>query len=326
MPELPEVETTLRGLAPHLTGKTVGDVIVRNAKLRWPVPKSLPKSLRGHTIISLERRAKYLLIGFDHGTLILHLGMSGSLRVLPAATPPEKHDHFDLVLDNGMLMRLRDPRRFGAVLWHEGDPAQHPLLAALGPEPLENGFNQDSPTNPNPLQLPLVRGRAEPAPPLKRGKQAIREADARTRGGREGFEPDEQPGFNARYLYQATRGRSIAIKQCLMDNHVVVGVGNIYANEALFRAGIKPQLAAGKLSLPRCAKLVEEIRATLAEAIQLGGSTLRDFVNTAGQPGYFQQHYWVYGRGGEPCRRCGKPIKQIKQGQRSSFYCGGCQK
>jgi formamidopyrimidine-DNA glycosylase len=271
MPELPEVETTLRGLAPHLTGKTVGDVIVRNAKLRWPVPKNLPKLLRGHTIRSLRRRAKYLLIGFDHGTLILHLGMSGSLRVLPAATPPEKHDHFDLVLDNGMLMRLRDPRRFGAVLWHEGDPAQHPLLAALGPEPL--------------------------------GKD-----------------------FDAAYLYRITRNRNAAIKQCLMDNHVVVGVGNIYANEALFRAGIRPQLAAGKLSLSRCAKLVEEIRATLAEAIQLGGSTLRDFVNTAGQPGYFQQHYWVYGRGGEPCRRCGKPIKQIKQGQRSSFYCGGCQK
>jgi formamidopyrimidine-DNA glycosylase len=175
------------------------------------------------------------------------------------------------VLDNGMLMRLRDPRRFGAVLWHEGDPAQHPLLAALGPEPL--------------------------------GKS-----------------------FDAEYLYRVTRNRNVSIKQVIMDSHVVVGVGNIYANEALFRAGIKPQLAAGKLSLPRCAKLVEEIRATLAEAIQLGGSTLRDFVNTAGQPGYFQQHYWVYGRGGEPCRRCGKPIKQIKQGQRSSFYCGGCQK
>ncbi len=276
MPELPEVETTLRGLAPHLTGKTVADVVIRNAKLRWPIPKNLPKLLRGGTIRSLQRRAKYLLIGFEHGTLILHLGMSGSLRILPAATLPEKHDHFDLVLDNGMLVRLRDPRRFGAVLWHVGDPMLHPLLAALGPEPL----------------------------PDEHGKN----------------------GFDARYFYQATRGRSIAIKQCLMDNHVVVGVGNIYANEALFRAGIKPQLAAGKLSLPRCEKLVKEIRATLAEAIKLGGSSLRDFVDTAGQPGYFQQHYWVYGRGGEPCRRCGKRIKQIRQGQRSSFYCGNCQK
>jgi formamidopyrimidine-DNA glycosylase len=175
------------------------------------------------------------------------------------------------VLGNGTLMRLRDPRRFGAVLWHNGDVRAHPLLASLGPEPLEKDFD-------------------------------------------------------ARYLYQATRGRSVSIKQCIMDNHVVVGVGNIYANEALFRAGIKPQLAAGKLSLPRCAKLVEEIRATLAEAIQLGGSTLRDFVDTSGQPGYFQQTYWVYGRAGEPCRRCGATIKQIKQGQRSSFYCGTCQK
>jgi len=271
MPELPEVETTLRGLAPHLTGKTVADVVIRNAKLRWPVPKNLPQLLRGSTIRSLQRRAKYLLIGFDHGTLILHLGMSGSLRILPAATLPEKHDHFDLVLDNGMLVRLRDPRRFGAVLWHVGDPMLHPLLAALGPEPLEDDLD-------------------------------------------------------GAYLHRATRGRSIAIKQCLMDNHVVVGVGNIYANEALFRAGIKPQLAAGKLSLPRCEKLVKEIRATLAEAIKLGGSSLRDFVDTAGQPGYFQQHYWVYGRGGEPCRRCGKRIKQIRQGQRSSFYCGNCQK
>jgi len=276
MPELPEVETTRRGLAAHLTGLTITDVVIRNAKLRWPIPKNLPRLLRGRTIASLKRRAKYLLMDCGSGRLILHLGMSGSLRILPASTPPDKHDHFDLKLSNGTLMRLRDPRRFGAVLWHTGDPAIHPLLATLGPEPLEDG------------------------PPAN--------------------------NFDARYLHQATRGRSVSIKQCIMDNHVVVGVGNIYANEALFRAGIKPQLAAGKLSLPRCAKLVAEIRATLTEAIQLGGSTLRDFVNTSGQPGYFQQHYWVYGRGGEPCRRCGSLIKQIKQGQRSSFYCGSCQK
>ena len=205
------------------------------------------------------------------GTLILHLGMSGSLRILPTSTPAEKHDHFDLILDNNTLMRLRDPRRFGAVLWHCGNVHTHTLLATLGPEPLEENFD-------------------------------------------------------ARYLYHATRSRSVSIKQCIMNNHIVVGVGNIYANEALFRAGIRPQLAAGKLSLPRCEKLVAEIRATLAEAIQLGGSSLRDFVNTSGQPGYFQQHYWVYGRDGEPCRRCGALIKQVRQGQRSSFYCGSCQK
>jgi len=276
VPELPEVEVTRRSLEQHLTGLTVADAVIRHARLRWPIPKNLPKLLRGQTIRALRRRGKYLLVEFDHGTLIMHLGMSGSLRLLPAGTPPEKHDHFDLALSNGALLRLRDPRRFGAVLWHGGDMHTHPLLATLGPEPLPDKFGKDD--------------------------------------------------FDARYLYQATRGRSSAIKQLIMNSRVVVGVGNIYANEALFRAGIKPQLAAGKLSLPRCAKLVEEIRATLAEAIQLGGSTLRDFVNTAGQPGYFQQHYWAYGRGGEPCRKCGAPIEQIKQGQRSSFYCKHCQK
>jgi formamidopyrimidine-DNA glycosylase len=276
MPELPEVETTRRGLAAHLTGLTIKDAVIRNGSLRWPIPKNLPGLLRGLTIRSLKRRAKYLLMDCGSGTLILHLGMSGSLRILPANTPPDKHDHFDLILSNGTLMRLRDPRRFGAVLWHEGDPATHPLLAKLGPEPLPDASNKSD--------------------------------------------------FDARYLYQATRGRSVSIKQCIMDNHVVVGVGNIYANEALFRAGIRPQLAAGKLSRPRCARLVAEIRATLVEAIRLGGSTLRDFVNTSGQAGYFQQTYWVYGRAGEPCRRCGAAIRQIRQGQRSSFYCAACQK
>ena len=271
MPELPEVEVTRRGLARHLTGQTIAKVVIRNARLRWPIPKNLPKLLHGKTIRALKRRGKYLLVEFEHGTLILHLGMSGSLCLLPARTPAEKHDHFDLVLGSGMLMRLRDPRRFGAVLWHNGDVNAHPLLAALGPEPLEKEFD-------------------------------------------------------ARYLYQATRGRSIAIKQCLMNSRVVAGVGNIYANEALFRAGIRPQLAAGKLSRERCARLVEAIRATLTEAIGKGGSTLRNFVGSDGKPGYFQQHYRVYGRGGEPCRKCGAPIKQIRQGQRSSFYCKHCQK
>jgi len=271
MPELPEVETTLRGLAPHLLGQRVAEVVIRHPQLRWPIPEFLPKLLRGQTILAIHRRAKYLLVEFDHGTLILHLGMSGSLRILPAYIPPDKHDHFDLVLDNGKLMRLRDPRRFGAVLWHEGDAAQHPLLAALGHEPLEKGFD-------------------------------------------------------AAHLYQATRKRNAAIKLVIMDNHVVVGVGNIYANEALFHAGIRPQLAANKLSLLRCAKLVQTIQQTLRSAIKLGGSTLRDFVNSSGEPGYFQQHYFVYGRAGEPCRKCGATIKQIKQGQRSSFYCPQCQR
>jgi formamidopyrimidine-DNA glycosylase len=270
MPELPEVETTLRGLAPHLLGRRVIAVAIRHPQLRWPVPTALSGLLKEKSIRGLRRRAKYLLLEFEHGTLILHLGMSGSLRILPVHTAPQTHDHFDLVLDSGMLMRLRDPRRFGAVLWHAGDVAQHPLLAALGPEPLDNEFD-------------------------------------------------------ANYLYRITRKRSAAIKQVIMDSHVVVGVGNIYANEALFRAGIRPQLSAGKLSHARCARLVEEIRATLKAAIKLGGSTLRDFTNSAGEPGYFQQHYFVYGRAGEPCTRCGSIIRQIRQGQRSSFYCPHCQ-
>jgi formamidopyrimidine-DNA glycosylase len=275
VPELPEVEITRRGLEPHLAGAVVEDIVVRNRSLRWPIPHGLRKLLHGRTLLSLRRRGKYLLMDWGNGTLILHLGMSGSLRILPVSTPPAKHDHFDLVMSSGKIMRLRDPRRFGAVLWHRGDVDTHPLLARLGPEPLDSGT--------------------------------------------------EGQGFDAGHLFLATRGRRSSIKQCIMDSHVVVGVGNIYANEALFRAGIRPQLAAGSISRQRCSKLVAAIRATLAEAIDLGGSSLRDFVNTSGQPGYFQQSYWVYGRAGKPCRRCGTPIRQIKQGQRSSFYCPHCQ-
>jgi formamidopyrimidine-DNA glycosylase len=303
MPELPEVETTRRGLSEHLIGATITDVIIRNPNLRWPIPKNLPALLRGQKILTLTRRAKYLLADCGNGTLILHLGMSGSLRILPHYTPPAIHDHFDLVLNNGKLMRLRDPRRFGAVLWHEGDVATHPLLAKLGPEPLEN--------------ISLVG--ASTAREEKKQSRATLAPTPREQS-------DMQSEFNARYLYQTTRGRSISIKQCIMDNHVVVGVGNIYANESLFRSGIKPQLAAGKLSQLRCEKLVTEIRATLRAAIEKGGSTLRDFVHSDGSSGYFQQEYFVYGRTGEPCRKCGAMIKQIKQGQRSSFYCGTCQK
>ncbi len=271
MPELPEVETTLRGIAPHLTGQQVRHIVIRNPSLRWPIPQELPELLREQTIRQLQRRAKYLLIAFDHGTLILHLGMSGSLRILTSPTPADTHDHFDLLLQNGTVLRLRDPRRFGAVLWHEGDIALHPLLAALGPEPL----------------------------------------------GRD---------FDGEHLYRATRTRSAAIKQVIMDSHLVVGVGNIYANEALFRAGIRPQLAAGKLSLARCRRLAQAIKDVLRAAIRKGGSTLRDFVHSDGSSGYFQQHYFVYGRTGEPCRQCGTPIKQLRQGQRSTFYCPHCQR
>ena len=270
MPELPEVETTLRGLEPHLTNQLISDAVIRTPQLRWAIPPQLPVILRGLTIKRLYRRAKYLLIECGSGTLILHLGMSGSLRILPVGTPAEPHEHFDLILENGMLMRLRDPRRFGAVLWHTGNTI-HPLLAKLGLEPLENEFSGE-------------------------------------------------------HLYRATRTRSAAIKLVIMDHHVVVGVGNIYANEALFRAAIRPQLAASSLSKPRCARLVQTIRETLAEAIVLGGSSLRDFVNSSGESGYFQQHYKVYGRAGDPCHICGTLVKQIRQGQRSSFYCQSCQK
>ncbi|MFA5370882.1 MAG: bifunctional DNA-formamidopyrimidine glycosylase/DNA-(apurinic or apyrimidinic site) lyase [Sideroxydans sp.] len=270
MPELPEVEITLRGIAPHLQDRCVSNVIIRNASLRWPIPAELPELLHGQAVRTLQRRAKYLLIGFDRGTLILHLGMSGSLRVLPQGTPPEKHDHFDLLLNDEYLLRLRDPRRFGAVLWHTGQIAEHPLLASLGPEPLGEKFDAD-------------------------------------------------------YLYQATRSRSAAVKLALMDNHLVVGVGNIYANESLFHAGIRPQLAAHRLTRSRSARLVCTVREVLREAIRQGGSSLRDFIHSDGSRGYFQQHYFVYGRTGEPCRRCGNPIKRIVQGQRASFYCPHCQ-
>lgn len=271
MPELPEVETTLRGLAPHLTGQQVADVIIRHPQLRWPIPGNLPALLCGHTIRRLWRRAKYLLVEFDHGTLILHLGMSGSLRILTGAVSAAAHEHFDLVLRNGAVMRLRDPRRFGAVLWSADDVATHPLLAALGPEPLEKAFN-------------------------------------------------------GAYLYDATRKRKGAIKQFIMDSHAVVGVGNIYANEALFRAGIRPQTAAGRLSRERCDRLAHTIKEVLRLAIRKGGSSLRDYVDSDGKQGYFQQEYFVYGRDGETCRRCGTPVRVSRQGQRATFWCPVCQR
>jgi len=270
MPELPEVETTRRGIEPHITGKQVSDVIVRHHQLRWPVPRGLKQKLVGHTIRSVSRRAKYLLLGFDHGTLLLHLGMSGSLRIIDSGLPAEKHDHVDIVLADGRALRLTDPRRFGAVLWTTEDPSGHELIAHLGPEPLSDDFN-------------------------------------------------------AAYLFQRSRGRKSSIKQFIMDGKVVVGVGNIYASESLFLAGINPKRQAGKVSPERMAKLADAIKQVLAAAIEQGGTTLRDFVGGDGKPGYFAQRLNVYGREGEPCRSCGTTIKQRVQGQRSTYYCPRCQ-
>jgi len=272
MPELPEVETTRRGIAPFLEGRRLRGIEVRQPRLRWPVPvEVLARTLPGGTVRAVERRAKYLLLRLDTGTLILHLGMSGSLRCLHEPVAPGVHDHLDLVLDNGERLRLTDPRRFGALLWTEGDPAAHPLLAALGPEPLGEGFDGD-------------------------------------------------------YLYSRTRGRRQAIKTLIMDSHVVVGVGNIYANEALFRAGIHPARPAGRISAARCERLAAAIRGVLAEAIELGGTTLRDFHASDGRPGYFRLQLAVYDRGAEPCRTCAGPIRVIRLGQRSTFYCPRCQR
>ncbi|MBV8680035.1 MAG: bifunctional DNA-formamidopyrimidine glycosylase/DNA-(apurinic or apyrimidinic site) lyase [Aquitalea sp.] len=269
MPELPEVETTRRGVAPYLDGATLRGAIVREARLRWPVPPQLDAILAGLTVRAVTRRAKYLIIHFDSGALLIHLGMSGSLRYVPADTPAQKHDHIDLLLGSHVL-RYRDPRRFGAMLWHVGPLEFHPLLQDLGPEPLSDAFDGDA-------------------------------------------------------LHAAIARRGSAIKLAIMDNHVVVGVGNIYANESLFHAGICPTRAARDLSRDDCRRLAAEIKRVLALAIEAGGSTLRDFVNTEGKSGYFQQDYYVYDRQEQPCRICSSPIRQIRQGQRSSYYCPLCQ-
>jgi formamidopyrimidine-DNA glycosylase len=277
MPELPEVEVTRRGVAPHLEGRMVDQVVLRRDGLRWPFPPRLQELLAGQTIVHTGRRGKYLLVEFAHGTLIIHLGMSGHLRVLPHGTPDRKHDHFDLVVhapEGRQVLRLHDPRRFGAVLWHsnnDGALDEHILLRGLGVEPLENSFN-------------------------------------------------------GALLHQATRKRSAPIKQVLLAGDIVVGVGNIYACESLFRAGINPKTSAARISRARYDRLAEAIREILAAAIVQGGSTLRDFIAVNGQSGYFQQTYFVYDRAGVPCRNCGTPVRQIKQGQRSTFYCVNCQR
>ena len=271
MPELPEVEVTCRSIEPHLIKQSITNIIVRNQRLRWPIPNNLKEILTGLKICTVTRRGKYLLIDCRKGTLILHLGMSGSLLIQHIGIHPQKHDHFDLTLNSGMNLRLRDPRRFGAVLWTTDNVMCHPLLAHLGPEPLSDIFNGTS-------------------------------------------------------LYKNTRSRSASIKETLMNNRVVVGVGNIYANEALFRAGINPRIAAYKISQNRCVILVSAIKKTLNLAISAGGSSIRNFVHSDNSSGYFQQQYLVYKRTGKPCRKCGTAIRQIKQGQRSSFYCPSCQK
>jgi formamidopyrimidine-DNA glycosylase len=271
MPELPEVETTRRGIAPFLEGHLVRAVTVREPRLRWPVPAALARDLPGQRIRSVSRRAKFLLLESPVGHLILHLGMSGSLRVVSNNVPPEKHDHLDVVMEDGRCLRLRDPRRFGAALWTTENPLEHPLLRNIGPEPLGSAFN-------------------------------------------------------AKQLHTLSRGRRVAAKSFIMDSHVVAGVGNIYASEALFIAGIHPVRSAGRISFARYERLVDAVRKVLEEAITAGGTTLRDFADTEGNPGYFARKLRVYGRRNDPCENCGAPIRSRVIGQRSTFYCPRCQR
>lgn len=273
MPELPEVETTLRGISAHITGKNVIQTLIRQPKLRWPVPEHLADTLNGQSVIQCTRRAKYLLVHFQTGILLIHLGMSGSLRIFTPNAAPEagKHDHADIFFHDGTLLRYHDPRRFGTLLWFPGAAEHHPLLAKLGPEPLSEHFN-------------------------------------------------------ANYLYQCLKKRKCAVKLAIMDNTLVVGVGNIYANESLFRAAISPERPANQISRKEAEKLCNHIKAVLQRAIETGGSTLRDFVDSAGNSGYFQQEYTVYNRQNQPCPQCHTPIIKTVIGQRGTFYCPHCQK
>lgn len=270
MPELPEVETTRRGVEPHVVGCEVTAVRVREPRLRWPVSEELGQALTGRRIEAVDRRAKYLLFVTGAGRMMVHLGMSGSLRVLPLSTPHETHDHVDIELDGGRVLRYRDPRRFGSIFWLP-EAASHPLLEGLGPEPFDETLT-------------------------------------------------------GAFLHAKARGRKAAVKTFIMDSHIVVGVGNIYANEALFDAGIAPGRPAGRISLPRYERLAFAIRGVLARAIDAGGTTLRDFVHEDGSPGYFRADLKVYGRGGEPCRRCGRPLRETRLGQRTTVHCGACQR
>ncbi|ANN69362.1 bifunctional DNA-formamidopyrimidine glycosylase/DNA-(apurinic or apyrimidinic site) lyase [Bordetella bronchialis] len=274
MPELPEVETTRRGIATVMTGRPLVQLVVREPRLRWPVPADLPATLSGRTVLECGRRGKYLLLRFDHGTQIVHLGMSGSLRRVPEGEAPRRHDHVEWIFEHATL-RLHDPRRFGAVLWHPagaGPVEFHPLLARLGIEPFDERF-----------------------------------------GGQ--------------WLYDHFRGRAAPVKQLLLAGEAVVGVGNIYASESLFRAGIHPRTPGRRLSPARCDRLALAIRRTLEDALASGGSTLRDYVGAGGEPGsYFTIHAAVYERAGQPCRTCGTAIRRIVQGQRATYYCVKCQR
>jgi formamidopyrimidine-DNA glycosylase len=271
MPELPEVETTRRGVAPAVAGRVIRKVIVREPRLRWRVPQELAREAVGQRVRDLRRRAKYLLFDLERGAMILHLGMSGSLRLAPSAAQPLLHDHFDIVLDSGVCLRFNDPRRFGSLLWTTNDPLTHPLLTTLAPEPLS----------------------------------------------------DE---FDGAYLARIARGRRVAIKQFVMNSRVVVGVGNIYASEALFRARIRPRRAAGRVTRAEFDALANSIKAVLNDAIRAGGTTLRDYINPDGMPGYFRQKLYVYERVDEPCRVCKTPIRHLAQGQRSTYFCPRCQR
>jgi len=270
MPELPEVETIMRGLAPHIEGTIILDVIIRCSQLRWPIHADLKNILSTQKIIALSRRGKYLLISFTTGTLIIHLGMSGSLRLLTQLTPPMSHDHMDLFLSNRMLLRYNDPRRFGAILWTEDDPRQHVLLKSMGIEPFDLNCTGE-------------------------------------------------------YLKQLALTRRTPIKSFIMNNKIVVGVGNIYAAEALFLAGIHPLTPTNILSIQQLNRLVTSIQAILKHAISEGGTTLKDFVNSQGKPGYFSQKLRVYGRAGLPCTACQLPLTSIKLGHRSTVFCASCQ-
>ncbi|MCC2617510.1 bifunctional DNA-formamidopyrimidine glycosylase/DNA-(apurinic or apyrimidinic site) lyase [Aestuariibacter halophilus] len=270
MPELPEVEVSRQGIAPHMIGQSITAIVVRQPQLRWPVPDAVQQAT-GQVIHAVRRRAKYLFIDTPMGSVVLHLGMSGRLRVIPASTPVAKHDHLDIVLDNGQCLRFHDPRRFGACLWQGQDDPSLPLLEKLGPEPLT----------------------------------------------------DE---FDGKHLHLFSSGKKVAVKNFIMDNHVVVGVGNIYANEALFASGIDPRKPAGKVSRSRYDRLADNIKNVLSRAIEQGGTTLKDFTQTDGKPGYFAQHLRVYGRANAPCEVCETPIKSVTIGQRNSFYCPQCQR
>jgi len=271
MPELPEVETSRRGITPHIVDKKIAQIILRHSKLRWPIPKDITQIFSAQYIEQIQRRGKYLLLITPVGTLILHLGMSGSLRIVKNDAPAQKHDHVDIVFTHGISLRFTDPRRFGCLLWTNADPMQHPLLKHLGVEPLSKAFNVS-------------------------------------------------------YLFQQTRKRKLTSKQLLMNSHIIVGVGNIYASEALFAAGIRPTKIAARLTKTQCQALVNAIKKILRRAINAGGTTLSDFTQSDGKPGYFKQKLQIYGRTGEPCYQCQTPIKEKTIAARNSFYCPQCQK